>query len=291
MTAFLPLRHHFTSFHLHTLHDKIAMAQPATANSLKRKQEEEHSGPDAQAIEEVSRSAAIYDRESKFYAIYSPKLKPKDLQALDEIASASHKIVGFRRESNQQSISKAKLYVTGSDDDGEKYAGKKIEKVLEATGVTGACVVARWYGGVMLGPVRFEHIETCTKEAIGRYREQQEERQAKKRKLEEEEVEHSKLSKNLAERDQSIVVLRTLADQKEKLAKEGVSEEGATAQLNSSQAGGTGTSAKQEIDYTAMPLQRLRGLAKARDATLSFLLKRIDAAEAASGGSTSEKPP
>lgn len=267
------------------------MAQPSKANLLKRKQEEVHSGPDIKAIEDISRSAAIYDRESKFYAIYSPTLKPKELQSLDEIQSAMHKIVAFRRESNQQSISKAKLYVTGSDEDGEKWAGKKIEKVLEAAGVTGTCVVARWYGGVMLGPVRFEHIEICAKEAIARYREQEAERHAKKRKVEEEEAEHSKLSKSLAERDQSILVLRALADRKEKLAKEGIPEEGVTADLDSSQIEKAGASTTPGIDYTSIPLQRLRGLAKARDATLSFLLKRIDAAELASRAAATEKPP
>lgn len=266
------------------------MAQPAVPGSLKRKHEDEDSGPAAAEIEELSRSAAIYDRESKFYAIYSPTIKPKDLQALDEIASASHKVVGFRRESNQQSINKAKLYVTGSDDDGEKYAGKKIEKALEALGVTGTCVVARWYGGVMLGPVRFEHIENCAKEAINRYREQEAERQTKKRKLEEETEEHSRLSKSLIERDQSIIVLRALADRKEKSLKDGVEEGDTTTSSGVSQAEKADASPKVEIDYTTMPLQRLRGLAKGRDATLSFLLKRIDAAEQASNG-VKEKPP
>lgn len=274
-----------------TDHSLPGMAQPAPAGSLKRKHEDEHNGPAAEEVEKISRSAAIYDRESKFYAIYSPTIKPKDLQALDEIVSASHKVVGFRKESNQQSINKAKLYVTGSDDDGEKYAGKKIEKVLEAAGVIGACVVARWYGGVMLGPVRFEHIENCAKEAISRYREQETERQSKKRRLEEEKEEHSKLSKSLKERDQSIVVLRALADRKEKLAKDGIAEEPSTTESSGSQAEKSELSPKIEIDYAAMPVQRLRGLAKARDATLSFLLKRIDAAEHASAGTPAEKPP
>lgn len=273
------------------------MAQPDSVNPLKRKQQEDGAALDHKAMEEIiSRSAAIYDRESKFYAIFSPILKPKDLQALEEIESASHKIVGFRRESNQQSISKAKLYVTGSDDDGEKYAGKKIEKALEATGVTGACVVARWYGGVLLGPVRFEHVETCAKEAINRYREQEAERHSKKRRLEEEQEEHSKLSKSLVERDQSIVVLRALADRKEQLAKEGSPEERklderVTTHLSASSPEKPNVSDKPELDYTAMPLQRLRGLAKARDATLSFLLKRIDSAELATAGATTVNPP
>ncbi|KAK7676755.1 hypothetical protein QCA50_020278 [Cerrena zonata] len=54
---------------------------------------------------------------------------------------------------------------SGSDDDGEKYAGGRILKVMQAEGALDAVViVSRWYGGEMLGPVRFEHIETCTRE-------------------------------------------------------------------------------------------------------------------------------
>jgi hypothetical protein len=32
--------------------------------------------------------------------------------------------------------------------------------------VEGVIVVARWYGGVMLGPVRFTHMENCATEAV-----------------------------------------------------------------------------------------------------------------------------
>ena len=40
------------------------------------------------------------------------------------------------------------------------------------------------------------------------------------------------------------------------------------------------TEAKPTLDYAAMTLDRLKTLEKQRDATLSFLLKRIDKAEA-----------
>ena len=89
-------------------------------------------------------SSAIEDRSSRFIGVYSPTLKPKELQNIEEINTASHKILGWRRESNQQSINKSKQYVTGFDDDGEKYGGKKVEKVLQETQVSGSCVVARW---------------------------------------------------------------------------------------------------------------------------------------------------
>jgi hypothetical protein len=57
-------------------------------------------------------------------------------------------------------------FTTGSDDDGEKYAGKRLERVLASMQVEGVIVVARWYGGVMLGPVRFTHMENCATEAV-----------------------------------------------------------------------------------------------------------------------------
>ncbi|KAF8314516.1 ribosomal protein S5 domain 2-like protein [Clavulina sp. PMI_390] len=60
---------------------------------------------------------------------------------------------------------------TGMDDDGEKYGGARILKVMEAEGVLDAVVVcSRWYGGTMLGPVRFQHIEACTREVCRLFR-------------------------------------------------------------------------------------------------------------------------
>jgi putative IMPACT (imprinted ancient) family translation regulator len=246
---------------------------------LKRKQDDRDEVDINADDADISRSAAIYDRESKFYALYSPSLKPKQLQSLDEIQSAAHRVVGWRRESNQQSITKETQYVVGSDDDGEKYAGKKIEKVLEAAKVSGTCVVARWFGGIMLGPVRFEHIENCAREAVRRYQEVDAERRAKKRKLEEEEEEHARLSKSLAEWDQSIVVLRALAADKEKLVKQAGEDADGDAGPPLI-AAAPSSSVQPAADYEAMPLARLKALDKARDATLSFLLKRIDKAEA-----------
>ncbi|KIY50270.1 ribosomal protein S5 domain 2-like protein [Fistulina hepatica ATCC 64428] len=55
--------------------------------------------------------------------------------------------------------------ITGSNDDGEKWAGSKILRVMENQSIIDAVVVvSRWYGGTMLGPARFTHIETCASE-------------------------------------------------------------------------------------------------------------------------------
>jgi putative IMPACT (imprinted ancient) family translation regulator len=244
--------------------------------------------PEDEAQDTIFRSAPIEDRSSTFLGLFSPSLKPKDLQKLEEIASASHKILAWRRESNQQFITGGVKYTTDFDDDGEKYGGKKISKVLENMQVVGACVVVRWYGGVLLGPVRFEHIEKCAMEAVKKWQESVVEERSKRRKAEEDAIAKEKLVKVLAERDQSISVLRALAAEKEEQVQKAKEEKQETLINASSQADGeaslppsaASTEKKATIDYSIMTLERLKAMEKARDATLSFLLKRIDKAEA-----------
>lgn len=247
-------------------------------------QKRKHS-PDQRGGDSVFRSASVEDRTSTFIGYFSPGMKPTELQNLEEFASASHKMLAWRRESNQQAITGGAKFTTGSDDDGEKYGGKKVEKVLESMQVTGTCVVARWYGGVLLGPVRFTHIESCAREAIRTWQNSIAEQQTKKRKEDEHEAVRSRLTKVLLERDSSIIVLRALAIEKELAARQIAgdleqktsADEGETKDRSCQQ---SVTPTKPSIDYDTMPVDKLRTLEKARDATLSFLLKRIDKAEA-----------
>ena len=59
--------------------------------------------------------------------------------------------------------------ITGFNDDGEKWAGKKVLEILTANGDEGVLCVARWYGGIMLGPVRFDHIVHVAADALATY--------------------------------------------------------------------------------------------------------------------------
>ena len=271
--------------------------------SQKRKRSPERHSSANDDSTSIFRSSPIEDRISIFVGYFSPSLKPKQLQSLEEIASASHKMLAWRRASNQQSISGGTKYVSDHDDDGEKYGGKRVEKSLQSMQVVGVCVVARWYGGVLLGPVRFDHIETCAREAIEKWRESEREAHAKKRKAEEDASEMTRLIKVLADRDQSIAVLRSLAAEKEDKLKEA-----RESQKNGERDGdgGGGQAARDEkvnarvkqkadepkpaLDYDAVPIDRLKALEKARDATLSFLLKRIDKAEVELATITGENP-
>src|SRR5437762_1168698 len=172
------------------------------------------------------RSSPIKDRSSTFIAFYSLTVSAKELQGHAEFKSASHRIAAWRMPSNQgalpfHSISSRRVYDSGHDDDGEKFAGKRLEKVMQDMNAEGAVVVARWYGGVLLGPVRFNHIEHCAREAILESRravhqgDSQIQAMEKKTKFDEE-PDRTSLTRTLEERDQSISVLRGLL--KEKMA-------------------------------------------------------------------------
>lgn len=160
------------------------------------------------------------------------------------------------------------LYDLGHDDDGEKWAGARLQHVLSDTGTEGVIVVARWYGGQNIGPIRFTHIEGCAKQAIWSWKvvddAVKKEHAAKKQRLEEETT-RKELEENLRERDLNIFVLRgLLAEKKAKLE-------------------GTGqvplTPSKGLPDYGKMSMEALRRVDKARDATIAFILKEIDRVE------------
>jgi len=210
-------------------------------------------------------SFPITDRSSRFLAIYSPILSAEALQAQDEVKSATHRIAAWRQPSTQRALSSQRLFDIGHDDDGEKYGGKALETVLASLDVEGAVVVARWYGGVMLGPVRFEHIKDCAKDAIKQYLEE-EEKKAKRVKVEEDETRRQELIRVLSERDRSISVLRDLLAEKQQRG-------GAQEAQKSSPA--------KVPEYAKLSLPTLASLERARDATIGWILKQIEKAEAA----------
>ncbi len=220
---------------------------------------------------EVYRSGPIKDRASTFIAVFSAAATARDLQALPEFKTATHRVAAWRKPSTQRVLSSSpRLYDTGHDDDGETYGGKRLEKLLVEMKVDGAVVVARWYGGVLLGPVRFAHIENCAREAISKWKQGasgagEDGHVAQRRKVEDEE-QKSALVVTLRQRDSSISVLRELLQEKrEKVARQTGDCRILTPQTR-----------MKSPDYQAMPLEALRRLEKARDATISWILKEID---------------
>ena len=218
----------------------------------------------------IFRSSPIEDRSSRFIAFYSPTLAAKELQAHVDLKSASHRIAAWRTPSSQCALDAKRLLEIGHDDDGEKYGGKALEKVLIETEVEGAIVVARWYGGVLLGPVRFDHIKNCARDAIMQWSSERE-RSAKKAKVREDEAERKRLIQILPERDLSITVLRDLLAEKNQ---------------QSSSASAEKRSPAKTPDYSTLPLATLEKLEQVRDATIGWILKQIEKVEKAQAEET-----
>ena len=54
-----------------------------------------------------------------------------------------------------------------SDDDGETAAGGRLLHLLQMVDARNVVVVvSRWYGGVLLGPARFTHINNAARELL-----------------------------------------------------------------------------------------------------------------------------
>ena len=236
--------------------------------SLKRRRSDEGEAVAASDVDQqIFISESIEDRTSTFIGYFSPTIPPKELQSQANIESASHRMLAWRRRSSSQRTIGGHRHLESSfDDDGERYGGKKVLGVLEALQIEGSLVVARWYGGIMLGPVRFTHIETCAREAVRSWQQHELAVTQEKSRIQAEEKEKDRLIDELKERDGSISALRSLLGSK--------TETKPTASLESKPPSQT-----QGMDYAALPLPRLRLLDKARDSTIAFLLKEIDAAE------------
>ena len=57
-----------------------------------------------------------------------------------------------------------------ANDDGEAHGSERLLKVLRDEGASDILLIcSRWFGGTLLGPVRFHHIENCGREAVVEY--------------------------------------------------------------------------------------------------------------------------
>lgn len=126
----------------------------------------------------ISTSREISDRGSSFIAhaatctsAEEAKRFQRYMRECHRADPADHEMMGWRALSvkkGRSGISEDDFEVaTGADDDGEKNGGSSILKVLEREKALDSCIViSRWFGGTMLGPVRFEHIDNVATEAI-----------------------------------------------------------------------------------------------------------------------------
>lgn len=95
------------------------------------------------------------------------KLYVQHLLATDKkAAKATHNITAWRMKQPDSGV-----VFQDCDDDGEAAAGGRLLQLLQLMDVWNAVVVVtRWYGGIHLGPARFQLINQVAREAIIRGR-------------------------------------------------------------------------------------------------------------------------
>lgn len=115
-------------------------------------------------------SEPITDRRSTFIA-YATHVNSEDeaFQKLEQIKQDSkmrktHHIMSAWRI---KSLDNDNVTFQDCDDDGETAAGSRMLHLITIMNVWNVMViVARWYGGVHLGPDRFKHINSTAREAV-----------------------------------------------------------------------------------------------------------------------------
>ena len=96
-----------------------------------------------------------------------------------KVARASHNILAYRKRLASERKTKNKngdadserdaesSWACDHDDDGEHGAGKGLSHILRVTESEDVCVVvSRWFGGVHLGPQRFQCINNAARDAL-----------------------------------------------------------------------------------------------------------------------------
>ncbi|XP_068093383.1 protein IMPACT [Hyperolius riggenbachi] len=117
----------------------------------------------------IEHGEPISDRRSTFQAHLAPVTTPAQVKLVlnklyenKKIASATHNIYAYRIYSK-----KTNTFIQDCEDDGETAAGKRVlhlMQILDARDVM--VVVSRWYGGILLGPDRFKHINNCARNIL-----------------------------------------------------------------------------------------------------------------------------
>ncbi|XP_050798010.1 protein IMPACT isoform X3 [Gopherus flavomarginatus] len=120
----------------------------------------------------INHGNPISDRRSTFQAHLAPIVSPKQVKMVlaklyenKKIASATHNIYAYRIYCEDK-----QTYLQDCEDDGETAAGGRLLHLMQILNVRNVLVVvSRWYGGILLGPDRFKHINNCARNILVEY--------------------------------------------------------------------------------------------------------------------------
>ena len=138
----------------------------------------------------VCHGAPFVERKSTFQAHVLLRLRsPAEADAFaaylkrdPKVARASHNILAYRKRlicaerrkngellDSERDADDESRWACDHDDDGEHGAGKGLSHILRVTECEDVCVVvSRWFGGVHLGPTRFQCINNAARDALVR---------------------------------------------------------------------------------------------------------------------------
>ncbi|CAJ1060026.1 protein IMPACT [Xyrichtys novacula] len=124
---------------------------------------------DDEELPPIKHGNAITDRRSTFQPHLAPVLAPRQVKTVLEklyenkkIASATHNIYAYRIYCEDKNS-----FLQDCEDDGETAAGGRLLHLLQILDVRNVMVVvSRWYGGILLGPDRFKHINNCARNIL-----------------------------------------------------------------------------------------------------------------------------
>ncbi|XP_051549301.1 protein IMPACT-B-like [Myxocyprinus asiaticus] len=123
---------------------------------------------DDEELPSIKHGETITDRRSPFQPHLAPVVTPKQVQFVlnnlyeNKIASATHNINEYRIYCEDKNS-----FLQDCEDDGETAAGGRLHHLLQILDVRNVLVVvSRWYGGVLLGPDHFKHINNCARNIL-----------------------------------------------------------------------------------------------------------------------------
>jgi len=124
---------------------------------------------DPRTIPNITTGDIIEDRKSVFQGHTATVKSIDDVKSVlsklyenKKIAHATHNIYAYRIFSEEK-----QSWLCDCEDDGEDAAGGRLLHLLEILdAVDTMVVVSRWYGGILLGPDRFKHINNAARSVL-----------------------------------------------------------------------------------------------------------------------------
>uniref|UniRef100_A0A8C7H3F1 Impact RWD domain protein n=1 Tax=Oncorhynchus kisutch TaxID=8019 RepID=A0A8C7H3F1_ONCKI len=124
---------------------------------------------DNEELPHIKLGETITERRSTFQPHLAPVVTPRQVRmVLDKlfenkkIASATHNIYAYRIYCEEK-----QSFLQDCEDDGETAAGGRLLHLLQILDVRNVLVVvSRWYGGILLGPDRFKHINNSARNIL-----------------------------------------------------------------------------------------------------------------------------